>query len=382
MRIVHTTLRYPPASGGAENYTRDLVECTRDVSQKRDVRVLTSRMRTHGPITELAPHLLLDDPPYIQRLHHAKTPLISYPRLQALSYYLGHHKPDVVHAYGFWYQPADTAANYARKNNIPFILHPIYYENTIRKKPLWQLYARTIGRNTFAAADVVVTISPYEKQLIRDAGYPVNRFEMIPPGINTKRFERKEEASPFAKRGISGRIMLSVSRIAKGKGIQDVITIMPDVVRQVSDAQLVVAGEDFGYSKTLKKLAKERGVERNVHFIGKLAENELSAAYQHADLFVHPSHYEAFGIVLAESLAARTPVVARNATAIPYVAPHETAGLLFNSPNELTRHVIELLTNKKQRNTFAAQGHAHVVEHFDVKKIKDRVLKLYEALGL
>ena len=104
MRIVHVSLRYPPATGGAERYVHDIVTHTRSVPEKRDVRVLTSRLRTHGPLSLLDPNLLLDDPIYIQRLHHSATPFVSYPRLQAFRYYLGHHAPDIIHAYGFWYQ--------------------------------------------------------------------------------------------------------------------------------------------------------------------------------------------------------------------------------------------------------------------------------------
>src|SRR6478609_5986893 len=108
MRIVHAALRYPPATGGVETYVHELVERTRNVAADRDVRVLTSKLRTHGPVSELTPDELRLDPPYVQRLHHARTPLISYPRLQALNYYLGHHQPDIIHGYSFWYQPADV----------------------------------------------------------------------------------------------------------------------------------------------------------------------------------------------------------------------------------------------------------------------------------
>ena len=49
MRIVHTCLRYPPATGGVETYVRELVKRTRSIAQNIDVRVLTSKMRTHSP---------------------------------------------------------------------------------------------------------------------------------------------------------------------------------------------------------------------------------------------------------------------------------------------------------------------------------------------
>src|SRR5689334_8944926 len=123
MRIVHTALRFPPASGGAEKYIAELVTRTRNPEQGRDVRVLSSAMRTHGPISYLEPETLMNDPVYVQRLFVSKTPFVSYPRLQALSYYIGHHKPDMLHSYGYWYQPADVTARYAKKHSIPFIFH-------------------------------------------------------------------------------------------------------------------------------------------------------------------------------------------------------------------------------------------------------------------
>ncbi|MEX1112621.1 MAG: glycosyltransferase family 4 protein [Candidatus Andersenbacteria bacterium] len=379
MRIVHTTLRYPPASGGAETYVRDIVERTRDIEAGRDVRVLTSKMRTHGPISELDPGLLLDDPPYVQRLHHASTPGISYPRLQALRYYLGHHKPDIIHGYGFWYQPADTAARYALQHHIPFIFHPIYYENEIRQKAVWQLYKRTIGRKTFATADVVVVISPYEQQLIEQAGFLVNRFELIPPGIDVSRFET-QRISPFLKRDIFGRIMLSVSRIAESKGIQDIIAILPDAIRAIPDLQYVIVGEDFGYMETLKQQAKSSGVADRVHFLGKVDESELIGAYQHADIFVHPSHYEAFGIVVAEALAAGTPVVARNVSAIPFVAPHREAGLLCSTNEEFTQAIISLISDQKMSQQYGVFGKAHVTEEFSWDVVIKKVVALYHSL--
>ncbi len=266
MRIIHTTLRYPPASGGAEVYVKNLVTRTRNVEAGRDVRVISSAMRTHGPITLLPPEELLDDPIYLQRLFTSSTPFISYPRLQALSYYIDHHKPDIIESYGFWYQAADSSARYARKNHIPFIFHPIYYENRVRKKSIWQLYKNTIGRLTFAAADIVVVISPFEQKLIEDSHMPVKRFELIPPGIDTAIFNTLAD-NPFAERSISGTILLTVSRISRAKGLQDIVRALPDLAKKIPDINLVIAGEDFGYAHSLLAIARHLGVESRVRFL-------------------------------------------------------------------------------------------------------------------
>lgn len=380
MRILHTALRYPPASGGAEVYIQNIVERTRDIEKKRDVRVLTSAMRTHGPVDMLPPEQLLDDAIYVQRLRVSETPYVSYPRLQALSYYIGHHKPDIIEGYGFWYQPADAAARYAKKHDIPFIFHPIYYENRVRRKRIWQFYRNTIGRSTFKAADVVVVLSEFEKQLIEKAGMPVKRFEIVPPGIDTAAFATNQN-NPFEKRGISGTILLTVCRIARAKGLQDIIQALPDIARSIPDAELVLVGEDFGYAAKLLSLAKKLGVENRIHMLGKISSDELIAAYQHANLFIHPSHYEAFGIVLAEAMAAGCPVVARNATAIPYVVPHGQAGLLFSTHDELVQSVTIILKDQSVADRFGAYGKTHVQENFTWDASIAKLTKLYEEFG-
>lgn len=376
MRILHTCLRYPPATGGVETYVKEIVERTRQIPE-RDIRVLTSNMRTHGPISELDPNLLLDDPMYIQRLHHARTPIFSYPRLQALNYYIGHHKPDILHGYSFWYQPADVTARYARRHNIPFIFHPIYYD---RHKPAWKLYQKTIGRATFAAADVVAVISPFEQRLIEKAGLPVKRFELIPPGIDTSKFDRPR-LNPFLAQGLTGNILLTVSRLAPGKGIDEVVRALPAIKAKIPDTHLVIIGEDFGERANLETQMQQLGLKNSVHFMGRLEDHELVEWYQHADLLVHPSHYEAFGIAVAEALAAGTPVVARNVGSIPFVAPHGEVSLLFNTPEELSQHIRTLLADKSLRERFGTAGAKRVRQNFTWDKSISKILALYAELA-
>ena len=380
MKIVHTALRYPPATGGAENYIQNIVERTRNIEKGRDVRMLASAMKTHGPITMLPPEKLFDDPIYLQRLRVSSTPYISYPRLQALSYYIGHHKPDILESYGFWYQAADTSARYAKKHNIPFIFHPIYYENTVRNKPIWQLYKHTIGRATFAAADVVAVLSEFEKKLIEKANLPVKRFEIIPPGVDMEHYTAKAP-NPFFSRSISGTILLTVSRIAKSKGIQDAIYALPDIKKSVPDIQLAIVGEDFGYRSSLKKLADNLGVQNSVHFLGKLSDEELLGAYQNAAVFVHPSHYEAFGIVLIEAMAAGAPVIARNDSAIPYVVPNNQAGLLFGTHDDLVQSILTVCSNKDLAKRFGEHGKEHVQKNFTWDTSINKLIDIYEELA-
>jgi len=379
VRIVHTCLRYPPASGGVETYVQQLVERVRR-EQDHDVRVLTSKLRTHVPASLLSANQLNTDPPYVQRLLHAATPGLAYPRLQSLSHYLSHHAPDILHGYSFWYQPADVAARYSQRSHIPFIFHPMYYTNRIRHKLHWQLYKKSVGHKTFSLADAVVVISPYEQQLIAEEGFKVKRFSLIPPGIDISELSRSYP-SPYIARKITGPILLCVSRLASGKGLSDIITALPRLIKKYPSLNLAIVGDDFGQKNNLTKLSMKLGVQQHTHFLGQLDRPSLIGAYQHADVFVHPSLYEAFGIVVAEALACRTPVVARHTSAIPYVAPHNKAALLFNNQSEMISHISSLLNNQSQSNTLADHGFTHIKNNFTWENSIKKLTNLYQDLS-
>ncbi|MEX1997111.1 MAG: glycosyltransferase family 4 protein [Candidatus Andersenbacteria bacterium] len=379
MRIVHTCLRYPPASGGVETYVQQIVEGTRDIDNMRDVRVLTSKLRTHGPLSLLNPEELLDDPPYVQRIHHLATPGISYPRLQALRYYLGHHQPDVIHGYSFWYQPADIAARFAQQHRIPFIFHPLYYTNEVRRKLIWRLYKKLYGIHTFAAADVVVVISPYEQSLLAHEGFPLKRCVLIPPGIDTGAYTRSR-SNPY-QFDPTHPVLLAVSRLAPGKGLDELIRVMPLVQREHQTVQLVIIGEDFGARRSLMALATSLDLTATVHFWGKVTQEKLIAAYQHATLFIHPSHYEAFGIAVAEAEACRTPVIARNSTALPFVAPHQQVGLLYSQPSDLVQAILTLLSRPTLRRQYGEAGLRHIQHNFSLGTTIKKMTNLYDELS-
>ena len=379
-RILHICLRYPPATGGVETYVKEIVEHTRNLEAGRDVRVLTSKLRTHGPVSELDPELLKDDPVYVQRLHHSTTPGLSYPRLQALSYYIGHHKPDIIEAYSFWYQPADVAARYAKKHHKPFIFHPMFYSNTNRLKPIWQFYKNTIGKQTFAAADVVVVISPQEQALIEKENFPVKRFELIPPGIDTAQFATPH-LNPFIKRGLKGNVILSVGRISAGKKLEDAIAVMPTILKHFPETHLVIVGEDFGSLKGLQQQVQTLNLSQRIHFWGKVESVDLTAAYQHATVLLHTSEYEAFGITLAESLAAGVPVIARQVGAVPFVVPPQEAGLLFTTAVQMESHILTLLANPTIRKRMGHFGQQYIAANFTWEQSIKKLTSLYNEFS-
>lgn len=351
MNITHVSLRYPPASGGVEDYVQNLVERLRAAGD--DVDIETTHLRTHHPATFLDGPL--NDPPYVRR-HPVRTlGPIAYPVPLGLGSKLIAQNSELLHAHGFWYAPADIAARVAKRHGIPFVFNPYYAP---RAKPLWRLYRHTVGARTLAAADAVVVISPQEEAALRADGLVPRRVALVPPGIDPTEFAI-DRPNPFLARGLIGkRVMLFAGRIARSKGLDLLLHALPGILRVVPEAHIAIAGEDFGDRVTCEQLAQSLGVSTAVTWLGRLSREQLLAAYQHASVFLFPSRYEAFGIAALEAQAAGCPVVATNVSSLPFVIQDEQTGLLFRpeDPDDLAVKVLTLLQNRDLATRLGAAG--------------------------
>ncbi len=107
------------------------------------------------------------------------------------------------------------------------------------------------------------------------------------------------------------KVLLTVSRLAASeryKGHDRVIRAVAELRHTHPDIVYVVAGDGDDRPR-LVQLARELGVENQLHFIGHVPDSELPGLYRVADIFVMPSAGEGFGIVFLQALASGVPVI-------------------------------------------------------------------------
>jgi glycosyltransferase involved in cell wall biosynthesis len=119
--------------------------------------------------------------------------------------------------------------------------------------------------------------------------------------------------------------------------------------------RLVLAGVDAGAGPELRRLAGHEPLE----LTGYVSDERLDALLRGADVFVHPSLYEGFGLVLLEAMARGTPVVAARATALPETGG--AAAAYFDVPGDggadgLKRVLASLLADAEARAEMARRG--------------------------
>jgi starch synthase len=121
------------------------------------------------------------------------------------------------------------------------------------------------------------------------------------------------------------------------------------------------------------------------HFIPR---EDLIHLHSHAGVFVCPSIYEPFGLVILEAMACETPVVASRVGGIPeIVVEGETGYLIDYDPDgaatfatELARRIEELLTDTALAQKMGKAGRDRVLRHFAWPAIAARTVELYDTL--
>jgi len=94
----------------------------------------------------------------------------------------------------------------------------------------------------------------------------------------------------------------------------DALAAAPDAPR------LVIAGRRGWLAEPIERRAAALGIAGRVRFTGYLDDRDLPALYAGATAFVFPSLYEGFGMPVLEAMAAGTPVLTANTSALPEVA--------------------------------------------------------------
>ena len=214
-------------------------------------------------------------------------------------------KPDIIHLNGLWMPANHLAICVAHKQKIPVLLsthgnlHPwALRQKSFKKKiALWLYQRRDLRRVTCFHA----TAEP-ESKIIRSQGFP-QPIWVIPNGIDVP------EVLPLKVPSNDGRkTALFLSRLHPGKGLLDLVQAWARV--RPKDWRMRIVGPDVcGHKAEVQAAINRLELQKDFEFIGELDDEAKWQEYVNADLFVHPSHSENFGISIAEALAAGLPVI-------------------------------------------------------------------------
>ena len=213
----------------------------------------------------------------------------------------------ILHAHGLWLMPNIYPARAKRHAGASLLVHSprgMLGDAALRisawkKRPFWWL----VQRSALACADCIHATAFSEYEEIRAAGLK-NPVAIIPNGIDLPKMVRMPR--PRSQH----RTVLSLGRVHPKKGLDRLLRAWALIEDEFPDFDLRIVGPaEGGYEKKLRGIAQSLGIKR-IRIEGPVYGEAKLEAYRAADIFVLPTLNENFGMTVAESLAAGTPVIA------------------------------------------------------------------------
>jgi len=241
---------------------------------------------------------------------------------------------------------------------------------------------RKIQRQVAKNAERIVVPSNYLKNIVMKWGIDEDKIKVIYNSFDAPVLkETKEELRK--KLNLSGTILISAGRLVPWKGFDKLIEIMPEILKEIPDAKLVIIGsgpEEKNLKSQISNLsAGEAGlkIKENVFLVGQVSHDKALEYLKAGDVFVLNTGYEGFSHFLLEAMAMEIPIITTNVGGNPELIENGKNGILaeYNNKEELRKKIIELIKNKTLKKELTENAKQKVAE-FGKERMLEETIKI------
>lgn len=282
--------------------------------------------------------------------------------------------PDLIHAH-LAYPDGLAAVEFGRRLGCPVVIsvHGHDVRELPQANPRWAaLVARALGE-----AAAVIGSSGEVRRRVRSLGVPEERIHAIPQGVDCRLFKM----SARRPGGEGGWQLLYVGRFDPRKGLGPLLDAMHLVRQSRSDVRLRLVGGSplSGTSRSYEGQVTALGLADCVEFIEERPHEAIPRLMAQADLFVLPSYYDSFGIVLIEAMACGLPVVAtRCGGPEELVEEHSGRLVAVGDAADLAAGILAVIEGYGRYDRKTIRRRAE--ERWDYRRVATRIHSLYEQL--
>lgn len=179
----------------------------------------------------------------------------------------------------------------------------------------------------------------------------------------------------------NSKILLTVGRLSKQKGYEDIIPIIPEIVREFPKAAFVWVGEGELMEQLTAKV-KQASMAEKVLLLG--LRKDAARLMRASDIFLFPTRFEGMPFVLFEAMVHGLPIVSSDASGIPEVIKSGEHGLLFAKKDReaLLWAIRWALQNSAQMEKMAQRAKARVADFSEENMINQTFDVLEDLAGV
>ena len=200
--------------------------------------------------------------------------------------------------------------------------------------------------------DTVRAISIWEKNELKKYGIKKELITYIPYGLDDDAFGDVDALATEETKHIVEKMkpyIIHVGRIHKTKNYEVTINALSRLNKRIN--YLIVGQvQELEYRKFLEKKIKQLRLTDRVKFLGSKKGADKYYLMKHAEMMVHMSHWESFGLVLLEAMSQGTVCLTSNKYAMPEVVKNNINGYCLNPDDEeiLAEKIKFVIANKNK----------------------------------
>ncbi|SEL82650.1 glycosyltransferase family 4 protein [Halomonas daqiaonensis] len=215
--------------------------------------------------------------------------------------------------------PDEVERHAARLQIIALVHHPLADEtglDVVQQRDFHHSETRAL-----ASARRVVVTSHHTARALQEYGVPDERIRVAEPGVDKAPLARgaldhEEVGRPWR--------LLCVATLTPRKGLGVLVEALAGLIDRPWVCEVVGSHDrDAGHAAALMAETQRLGLAERLCFVGERNVDDLAASYREADLFVLPSFYEGYGMVVTEALSWGLPVITTTGGALADTLPPE-----------------------------------------------------------
>ncbi len=249
-------------------------------------------------------------------------------------------------------------------------LHPIYFPQQFG---LSSIYFRTSLRLLRKRRERIAVPSNFVKtELLKYSGIDPERIDVVYNGYDPSKFrpQDKDNRNGFlSSYSIKQPYILMVGSMFPYKNVLTLIKAFKAIKDKIPHVIVIAGRRDIPHDPLPQ--------DERILYIDYVNQTALPYLYAYAEMLVHPSLFEGFGMTILEAMACGTPVISSNGGSLPEVAGD--AGLLFEPKDarKLSELILTLTNNENLRKKMIEKGFRNT-ERFSWDRTAEGILNSCE----
>lgn len=293
---------------------------------------------------------------------------------------LREHKPDIIHTHGY---KENILASLANLTTLRAKSLRTVHGDTEFKTSFWKPHRKLqyllnhLSGNYLQQA--IIAVSPALADILKKR-HPANKIHILENAINIQAVIDSALQAPtpaYAKETFN---IACIGRLVPLKRQDILITLMPDLLKQVERPVHLFLFGDGPERARLKALVKDYQVEQHVTLTGSIT--PLYPHMQQMDLIVMPSDHEGLPMTLLEALALQRPIVAHAAGGIPHVLNNGEFGKLvtMHTTKGYLDAILDVIQTPQASQVRALLGLEHLKNRYAIDTQVHQYDQLYRQL--